>query len=520
MEDQLFSPNANAQLFDLPLSSNGPIGFSPSIDMTSALPLTFGDGLETPAFMLEVQRKRADTITTLKPDFEFKQDFGFENNKDLSGTPRRPRAIQRLSLTPSVASSAASTASEFDYNSGFDSEADHSSAPSPATDDAHTGAWADASFQSFDATSDSIQTAFDRIRFQSPDGSRFGTLKQEMFTSPGDFSFHDFIEDAAQTIEMPAGVESMPAGDNSAINMTPQAPISPLSYGPVSSEFGAPNHMRCSTSESSLGLFGAVGAAASGMPMHPYTSQPFFGCNPGAYPMVMSQSAPDASCFHPDGSPCPSSPSSARSSSPYPTFGMAGGIPSVLASPPSRQIQLQHMPAQAPGMNMLPKGMSLYSHFAHLTNPYAGLITKRSRGRRVPNKPEEMNNLGKSGKVYTCKVPGCGKCFKRSEHLKRHVRSIHTDDKPFLCPYPSCNKRFSRHDNLNQHARVHTSMGGVGGVGGEEYDASSVHPMAHLNGMSLAAHPMVLTAGPQQSSSGISIAPEMDTGSFQIKQEK
>ncbi|PWN49986.1 hypothetical protein IE53DRAFT_305830, partial [Violaceomyces palustris] len=82
-------------------------------------------------------------------------------------------------------------------------------------------------------------------------------------------------------------------------------------------------------------------------------------------------------------------------------------------------------------------------------------ITKRSRGRRVPSKPEEMNNLGKSGKVYTCKVPGCGKCFKRSEHLKRHVRSIHTDDKPFMCPFPGCRKRFSRHDNLNQHARVH-----------------------------------------------------------------
>ncbi|PWN32260.1 uncharacterized protein FA14DRAFT_112856, partial [Meira miltonrushii] len=55
-------------------------------------------------------------------------------------------------------------------------------------------------------------------------------------------------------------------------------------------------------------------------------------------------------------------------------------------------------------------------------------------------------------KVYTCKVPGCGKCFKRSEHLKRHVRSIHTDEKPFMC---HCGKRFSRHDNLNQHARVH-----------------------------------------------------------------
>lgn len=92
----------------------------------------------------------------------------------------------------------------------------------------------------------------------------------------------------------------------------------------------------------------------------------------------------------------------------------------------------------------------------------SGIITKRSRGRRVPNNPEELNNLGKSGKVYTCKVPGCGKCFKRSEHLKRHVRSIHTDEKPFMC---HCGKRFSRHDNLNQHARVHTQGSSISGEG-------------------------------------------------------
>ena len=30
---------------------------------------------------------------------------------------------------------------------------------------------------------------------------------------------------------------------------------------------------------------------------------------------------------------------------------------------------------------------------------------------------------------YKCKVPGCNKCFQRGEHLKRHVRSIHTNEK-------------------------------------------------------------------------------------------
>jgi uncharacterized Zn-finger protein len=70
--------------------------------------------------------------------------------------------------------------------------------------------------------------------------------------------------------------------------------------------------------------------------------------------------------------------------------------------------------------------------------------------------------------------------FKRSEHLKRHIRSIHTLEKrkfftncwkkekkkmkihfyshlalAYECPYQSCSKRFSRSDNLNQHIRIH-----------------------------------------------------------------
>jgi uncharacterized Zn-finger protein len=32
-------------------------------------------------------------------------------------------------------------------------------------------------------------------------------------------------------------------------------------------------------------------------------------------------------------------------------------------------------------------------------------------------------------RVYVCKADGCGKCFHRGEHLKRHIRSIHTHEK-------------------------------------------------------------------------------------------
>ncbi|KAH8835994.1 hypothetical protein DL96DRAFT_1455139 [Flagelloscypha sp. PMI_526] len=102
-------------------------------------------------------------------------------------------------------------------------------------------------------------------------------------------------------------------------------------------------------------------------------------------------------------------------------------------------------------------------------------LTKKSRGRRVPTvhhleigKGNPISSIGNTAgltggrrgaakglRMFTCKVPGCGKCFARGEHLKRHVRSIHTYEKPHKCPHPGCGKDFSRHDNLNQHMRVH-----------------------------------------------------------------
>ncbi|KAK9766944.1 hypothetical protein K7432_003616 [Basidiobolus ranarum] len=76
---------------------------------------------------------------------------------------------------------------------------------------------------------------------------------------------------------------------------------------------------------------------------------------------------------------------------------------------------------------------------------------KRSRGRKASTKQENQG----CNKTFACEYKNCGKVFKRSEHLKRHVRSIHTLEKPFPCPHPTCTKRFSRSDNLNQHIRVH-----------------------------------------------------------------
>ena len=58
-------------------------------------------------------------------------------------------------------------------------------------------------------------------------------------------------------------------------------------------------------------------------------------------------------------------------------------------------------------------------------------LTKKSRGRRVPTAPVFIGQGGaqKNMRMYRCTVEGCHKCFARGEHLKRHVRSIHTNEK-------------------------------------------------------------------------------------------
>lgn len=67
-------------------------------------------------------------------------------------------------------------------------------------------------------------------------------------------------------------------------------------------------------------------------------------------------------------------------------------------------------------------------------------LTKKSRGRRVPTAGDDAAvegeaAEGRKGRVYVCKVEDCGKCFSRGEHLKRHIRSIHTHEKrePLCC---------------------------------------------------------------------------------------
>lgn len=48
----------------------------------------------------------------------------------------------------------------------------------------------------------------------------------------------------------------------------------------------------------------------------------------------------------------------------------------------------------------------------------------------------------------------CSKCFKRKDHLLRHMQTAHSDLRPFVCRV--CCLAFSRKDRLTRHERVHS----------------------------------------------------------------
>lgn len=70
--------------------------------------------------------------------------------------------------------------------------------------------------------------------------------------------------------------------------------------------------------------------------------------------------------------------------------------------------------------------------------------------RKDPTKYNSANLLKKDPlDLRTC--PICERKFYRAEHLRRHLTSVHNNEKPFTCGV--CHKNFTRKDNLHQHQR-------------------------------------------------------------------
>ncbi|KNE62204.1 hypothetical protein AMAG_07446 [Allomyces macrogynus ATCC 38327] len=75
-----------------------------------------------------------------------------------------------------------------------------------------------------------------------------------------------------------------------------------------------------------------------------------------------------------------------------------------------------------------------------------------------PAPPQKPPTAGRRKRVRSSErrfiCQHCQQSFKRSEHLKRHLR-VHTGERPFACLVPGCAKTFSRTDNLAQHMKIH-----------------------------------------------------------------